>query len=245
MQILKKALLASVVFLALGASDAIAQKSKKDKGADKTKTENKTTTTEKVAADKFSQALGTAIAENLKANGLKATDINTKDMMEALENALKGTPVMDINEAQMTVTNKINGMQAEKGKAQEADGKKFLEANKGKSGVITTASGLQYMVLQPGTGAKPKLSDKVKVHYHGTLIDGKVFDSSVDRGEPISFPLSGVIQGWQEGVQLMQVGAKYRFFIPHELGYGGRPAGQIPPYSTLIFDVELLGINVE
>jgi FKBP-type peptidyl-prolyl cis-trans isomerase len=101
------------------------------------------------------------------------------------------------------------------------------------------------MVLTPGTGNKPSLTDKVKVHYHGTLIDGKVFDSSVDRGEPIAFPLNGVIQGWQEGVQLMQVGAKYRFFIPHELGYGSRPAGQIPPYSTLIFDVELLGINVE
>jgi FKBP-type peptidyl-prolyl cis-trans isomerase FklB len=242
MQILKKILLGSFVFCAL-AANASAQKPPKSGSGKPSKTATKVET--KVAADKFSQALGTAIAENLKANGLKPTDINTKDMMEAMEAALKGTPVMDINAAQMAVTEKINGLQANKGKEAEVAGKQYLEQNKTKQGVITTASGLQYMVINQGTGNKPSLSDKVKVHYHGTLIDGKVFDSSVDRGEPIAFPLNGVIQGWQEGVQLMQVGAKYRFFIPHELAYGSRPAGQIPPYSTLIFDVELLGINVE
>jgi FKBP-type peptidyl-prolyl cis-trans isomerase FklB len=242
MQILKKILLGSFVFCAL-AANASAQKPPKSSSKKPAKTDTKVA--EKVAADKFSQALGTAIAENLKANGLKPTDINTKDMMEAMEAALKGTPVMDINAAQMAVTEKINGLQANKGKEAEVAGKQYLEQNKTKQGVITTASGLQYMVINQGTGNKPSLSDKVKVHYHGTLIDGKVFDSSVDRGEPIAFPLNGVIQGWQEGVQLMQVGAKYRFFIPHELAYGSRPAGQIPPYSTLIFDVELLGINVE
>ena len=242
MQILKKLLLGSFVFCAL-AANASAQKPPKSSSKKPAKTDTKVA--EKVAADKFSQALGTAIAENIKADGLKPTDINTKDMMEAMEAALKGTPAMDINAAQMIVTEKINGLQASKGKEAEGAGKQYLEQNKTKQGVITTASGLQYMVLTPGTGNKPSLTDKVKVHYHGTLIDGKVFDSSVDRGEPIAFPLNGVIQGWQEGVQLMQVGAKYRFFIPHELGYGSRPAGQIPPYSTLIFDVELLGINVE
>jgi FKBP-type peptidyl-prolyl cis-trans isomerase FklB len=242
MQILKNFLLGSFVFCAL-AANASAQKPPKSGSKKPAKTDTKVV--EKAAADKFSQALGTAIAENLKANGLKAGDINTTDMMEAMEAALKGTPVMDINAAQMTVTEKINGLQASKGKEAEGAGKQYLEQNKTKQGVITTASGLQYMVLTPGTGNKPTLTDKVKVHYHGTLIDGKVFDSSVDRGEPIAFSLNGVIQGWQEGVQLMQVGAKYRFFIPHELAYGSRPKGQIPPYSTLIFDVELLGINVE
>ncbi len=247
MHLLKKLLLSSFVFVA-AISTASAQKTPKSssgKGTAKTNTTATTTSADKANADKFSQALGTAIAENLKQNGLKPTDINLKDMMNAMELALKGTPVMDINAAQMEVTNKINSLQQSKGQEQEAAGKVYLEQNKKKNGVQTTASGLQYEVLRPGTGDKPKLSDKVKVHYHGTLIDGKVFDSSVDRGEPIAFPLSGVIQGWQEGVQLMQVGAKYRFHIPHELGYGSRPAGSIPPFSTLIFEVELLGINVE
>lgn len=248
MLILKKVLLASTVFLTLAAADCAAQKPKAPNSKATTKTDAKTDTkaaTDKVAADKFSQAIGTAIAENLKANGLKGSDINLADMMAAMEKAFAGSPVMDVSEAQLVVTNKINGLQAEKGKSEEAAGKTYLAENKGKSGVITTASGLQYMVITKADGAKPKLTDKVKVHYHGTLIDGKVFDSSVDRGEPISFPLNGVIQGWQEGVQLMGVGSKYRFFIPHELAYGSRPAGQIPPYSTLIFDVELIGINVE
>ena len=124
-----------------------------------------------------------------------------------------------------------------------AAGKKFLEENKLKEGVITTESGLQYEVIKMGKGAKPTATDKVKVHYHGTLTDGTVFDSSVDRGEPITFALNQVIPGWTEGVQLMPVGSKFRFYIPQELGYGARQAGSIPPYSTLIFEVELLGIE--
>lgn len=122
-------------------------------------------------------------------------------------------------------------------------GKKFLEENKLKEGVITTESGLQYEVIKMGKGAKPTATDKVKVHYHGTLTDGTVFDSSVDRGEPITFALNQVIPGWTEGVQLMPVGSKFRFYVPQELGYGARQAGSIPPYSTLIFEVELLGIE--
>ena len=124
-----------------------------------------------------------------------------------------------------------------------AAGKKFLEENKLKEGVITTESGLQYEVIKMGKGAKPTATDKVKVHYHGTLTDGTVFDSSVDRGEPITFALNQVIPGWTEGVQLMHVGSKFRFYVPQELGYGARQAGSIPPYSTLIFEVELLGIE--
>lgn len=123
-------------------------------------------------------------------------------------------------------------------------GNAFLAQNKTQAGVITTASGLQYQVLtQAGGTVQPKASDTVTVHYHGTLIDGTVFDSSVERGEPIDFPLNRVIKGWTEGLQLMSVGDKYRFFIPSELAYGNRSAGKIGAGSVLIFDVELLKIN--
>ncbi|WJG10325.1 FKBP-type peptidyl-prolyl cis-trans isomerase [Aliiglaciecola sp. LCG003] len=124
-----------------------------------------------------------------------------------------------------------------------AIGKDFLIKNQAKEGVQETASGLQYQVLQKGEGdVHPKASSTVKVHYHGTLLDGTVFDSSVDRGEPISFPLNQVISGWTEGVQLMVVGDKFKFFIPSDLGYGNRAAGKITPGSLLIFEVELLQI---
>ena len=123
------------------------------------------------------------------------------------------------------------------------DGEKFLAENALKEGVIVTESGLQYEVITMGKGKKPAATDRVKVHYHGTLIDGTVFDSSVERGEPIVFGLNQVIAGWTEGVQLMPVGSKFRFYIPQELGYGSRQAGEIPPYSTLIFEVELIGIE--
>jgi len=120
----------------------------------------------------------------------------------------------------------------------------FLEENKQKPGIITTESGLQYEVLSPGNGPNPEAQDTVRVHYKGTLIDGTEFDSSYSRGEPIEFPLNGVIKGWTEGLQLMNVGSKYRLFIPSDLGYGATGAGQhIPPNSTLIFEVELLDIN--
>ncbi len=120
----------------------------------------------------------------------------------------------------------------------------FMADNQNAEGVVTTASGLQYMVLQEGTGPQPALSDVVTVHYHGTLLDGTVFDSSVERGEPLTYPLNAMIDGWQEGVQLMPVGSKYRFWIPAELAYGSRGAGSaVPPNAALIFDVELLGIG--
>ena len=122
-------------------------------------------------------------------------------------------------------------------------GEQFLAENGLKEGVITTASGLQYEVIKMGKGKKPAATDRVKVHYHGTLTDGTVFDSSVERGEPTSFGLNQVIKGWTEGLQLMPVGSKFRFYIPQELGYGGQQAGSIPPYSTLIFEVELLEIE--
>lgn len=126
------------------------------------------------------------------------------------------------------------------------EGEAFLAANKKKEGIVTTESGLQYEVLQEGRGAKPTLEDKVKTHYHGTLIDGTVFDSSVDRGQPATFPVSAVILGWQEAIPLMSVGAKYRLFIPQELAYGMQsPSPQIPAGSVLIFEVELIEVNPE
>jgi len=125
------------------------------------------------------------------------------------------------------------------------EGEKFLAENKTKPGVKTTATGLQYVVLKQGKGDAPKVSSRVKVHYHGTLTDGTVFDSSVDRGEPTEFGVGQVIKGWTEGLQLMNPGAKYKFFIPQDLGYGAtpRPGGKIKPFATLIFEVELLEVK--
>jgi FKBP-type peptidyl-prolyl cis-trans isomerase len=192
----------------------------------------------------FSQAVGTLLGDNHKAIPNREA-INPSDFILSFCKGINGQPVMSPEEAQkmLNANQPANGA----GQGQQAElekaGKEFLAQNKEKKGVITTASGLQYEVLTAGKGAKPTIDSKVEVHYHGTLIDGTVFDSSVERKETISFPLSGVIQGWQEGVQLMSKGAKYRFYIPHELGYGGRPSGKIPPFSTLIFDVELFNIQ--
>ncbi len=137
-----------------------------------------------------------------------------------------------------------NNLSSEDVKNNIAKGVEFLANNRTVEGVLETSSGLQYQVLQPGTGTEhPKASDSVKVHYHGTLLDGTVFDSSVDRGTPISFGLNRVIPGWTEGVQLMVVGEKTRFFIPANLAYGNRSAGKIEGGSLLIFEVELLAIN--
>ena len=127
--------------------------------------------------------------------------------------------------------------------AASKEGREFLEKNKEKDGVTTTASGLQYEVITMGDGEKPSATDRVKTHYHGTLIDGTVFDSSVERGEPISFGLNQVIKGWTEGLQLMPIGSKFRFFIPYNLAYGERGQGSIPPFATLIFEVELIDIE--
>ncbi len=144
----------------------------------------------------------------------------------------------------MGISDKLSQMKNEKAAENLKAGQDFLNSNKDKEGVVSLPSGLQYSILQEGTGPKPGPKDKVTCHYHGTLIDGSVFDSSVQRGQPASFPLDRVISGWTEGVQLMPVGSKWRFFIPANLGYGDRQvSAQIGPNSTLIFDVELLGIN--
>lgn len=144
----------------------------------------------------------------------------------------------------MGIADKLFNMKNEKAAANLKAGQDFLEANKSKAGVVTLPSGLQYEVITEGSGPKPTAMSKVTCHYHGTLIDGTIFDSSVQRGQPATFPLNMVIKGWTEGVQLMPQGSKWRFFIPPHLGYGERQTGShIGPNSTLIFEVELLSIS--
>jgi FKBP-type peptidyl-prolyl cis-trans isomerase len=157
---------------------------------------------------------------------------------------LKGEEtIMEAEQANEIVGNFFDKKQNETSQKNLEDGNAFLETNKAREGVVTTASGLQYEIVTEGTGPKPANSDVVKVHYHGTTIDGKVFDSSVDRGEPVEFPVGQVIPGWVEALQLMPVGSKWKLYIPSELGYGVNGAGSdIAPNSVLIFDVELLEI---
>jgi FKBP-type peptidyl-prolyl cis-trans isomerase len=198
--------------------------------------------------ENVSYAIGTMIAGNLKQQGIK---VDLAELNKGIADVLEGRkPRMDQAQCQQVVMayqqQQMKDQQeksAASGDKNKKDGAAFLEKNGKREGVVTTASGLQYEVLKKGDGAKPKATDKVKVHYHGTLTDGKVFDSSVDRGEPISFPLNGVIKGWTEGLQLMPTGSKYKFFIPSELAYGPNGQGDIGPNAVLIFDVELLGIE--
>jgi len=148
-----------------------------------------------------------------------------------------------IRAAFQVISGRMQDAESAKAQVAAAVGEAFLAENASKAGIVVTESGLQYEVLTAGSGAKPSRSDKVRTHYHGTLIDGTVFDSSYNRGQPAEFPVSGVIAGWTEALQLMPVGAKYRLYIPHNLAYGERGAGgAIKPYSALIFDVELLEI---
>ena len=193
-------------------------------------------------------ALGMQIGRSLQSQGL---EINVDMLAEGMRGFLSGTPKLTDQQFQACMENlqqeAMQKMEAEKaasGSVNKARGEKFLAENKSKDGVKTTASGLQYKVIKEGTGKKPAKENTVKVHYTGTTIDGKVFDSSVERGEPIEFPLAGVIAGWTEGVQLMSVGSKYTLYIPSNLAYGEQGAGQaIGPNETLIFYVELLDIT--
>lgn len=199
--------------------------------------------------DKVSYALGLGIGQQLAQMG--ATDLNVDDFAQSIKDVLSGAELkVSHRDAQQIVqeyfTKKeaaMNAERAEKGKAAKAEGEKYLMENAKKEGVITTPSGLQYQVLKEGNGKKPTAKDSVKCHYEGFLIDGTVFDSSVQRGEPAVFGLQQVIAGWTEGLQLMSEGGKYRFFIPYLLAYGEGGAGtMIPPFATLIFDVELIEV---
>ena len=193
--------------------------------------------------DKVSYALGLSLGQNMASSGVKTIEYD--DLVAGMKAIMnKEKPAISFDEAQEVLNTFFAELEAQvAGKAKE-EGEAFLAENAKREGVIVTASGLQYEVLTAAEGKKPKATDKVKVHYEGTLIDGTVFDSSYRRGEAISFGLNQVIKGWTEGVQLMSVGAKYKFFIPYNLAYGERGAGaQIPPYAALIFTVELLDIE--
>lgn len=189
--------------------------------------------------DKLSYSLGLGIGRQLAQMGAK--DINVDDFAQSIKDVLDGkTPAVNDAEAQQLVAEFFQEQEQKQAAAAKAEGENFLADNAKKEGVVTLPSGLQYKVLREGNGKKPSATDVVECDYEGTLINGQVFDSSYRRGERASFPLNQVIAGWTEGLQLMQEGAKYRFFIPYNLAYGERGAGQsIPPYAALIFDVEL------
>jgi FKBP-type peptidyl-prolyl cis-trans isomerase FkpA len=203
----------------------------------------------KNSSDSLSYALGLDIGKSIK--DLKAP-VNLDAFGKGVADVVKGNTQM-IADSQATAIKQEFFMKAQqakmaesqaKGEANSKAGEAFLVENGKKPGIKTTASGLQYQVITEGTGPMPKATDKVKVHYVGTLLDGKEFDSSRKRGEPVVFPLNGVIPGWTEGVQLMKVGGKIKFFVPAKLAYGERGAGaDIGPNSTLIFEIELLGIE--
>ena len=199
--------------------------------------------------DKVSYALGIGIGHQLANMG--GSELNIDDFAQAVKDVLQGNDLkVKSSEAQQIVQEffaaqeqKINTQRQEAGKMAKEAGEKYLAENAKKEGVITLPSGLQYQVLKEGNGKKPSAKDSVRCHYEGFLIDGTVFDSSVQRGEPAVFGLQQVIAGWTEGLQLMQEGAKYRFFIPYRLAYGeGGAGGSIPPYAALIFDVELIEV---
>ena len=200
--------------------------------------------------DKLSYALGIGIGSQLA--GMGAKELNIDDFAQAIKDVISGSELkVDNAEAQTLVQNffqeqeaKQQAAAAEAGKAAKDAGEAFLAENGKKEGVVTLPSGLQYQVLKEGNGKKPSATDQVVCHYEGTLIDGTIFDSSYKRNEPATFGLNQVIPGWTEGVQLMQEGAKYRFFIPYNLAYGERGAGaQIPPFAALVFDVELIEVK--
>ena len=200
--------------------------------------------------DRISYALGLSMGNNFKASGIK--EINVKDFADGVAAVFEGAaPKMSYDEAKKEIKEFFEKMEAEQraaaekmGEVNAAAGKTFLEENGKRVEVKTTASGLQYEVLEEGTGKMPAANDSVTVHYTGKLIDGTVFDSSVERGEPATFGVTQVIPGWVEALQLMKEGAKWRLFIPSNLAYGPNGAGNIiGPNATLIFDVELIKVN--
>ena len=193
--------------------------------------------------DSVSYSLGISVANNLKNSGFES--IETDAMASAFNDVFNDKEVrITEDEANLLIQDYFLELSEKKSQEATAEGSYFLIENAKKEGVITTSSGLQYEIITNGIGATPSESDKVTVHYHGTLLDGTVFDSSVDRGQPATFPVNGVIPGWVEALQLMNVGSKYKLYIPSDLAYGERGAGgAIGPNATLIFEVELLSIN--
>jgi FKBP-type peptidyl-prolyl cis-trans isomerase FklB len=202
---------------------------------------NKFSSVEELVSYGIGRQMGQQLADN------PFEGVSSAAVSQGLLDALNGVEMPYSNEEMQAAFGEINtrmqAKEAEQSKGLAAAGEAFLAENAKKPGITVTASGLQYEVITQGTGAIPSSTSKVKTHYHGTLIDGTVFDSSVNRGQPIDFPVNGVISGWTEALQLMPVGSKWRLYIPHNLAYGERGAGaSIKPYSALIFDVELIDI---
>ena len=192
--------------------------------------------------DSISYSLGVLFAQNFKTG--EKIDINADAMAKGFKEALSSTETIKSEAAQKIFGDYMANLSKAKYAGALESGTKFLAENGKRPSVTTTASGLQYEIMVAGTGPKPKATDKVTTHYHGTLLDGSVFDSSVQRGQPIDFPCNGVIQGWQEALQLMPMGSKWKLFVPYNLAYGEKGAGgSIGPYQTLIFEVELIKIN--
>lgn len=192
--------------------------------------------------DKLSYALGLSMGQNFKGSGVDK--LNADDFADALRAVYgEGTPAMTYDEAKQVVQEYFTNLQAKAGEMNAKAGKEYLANNAKEAGVKVTESGLQYLVVKEGNGKKPGPNDVVTVHYTGRLVDGTVFDSSVERGEPATFAVGQVIPGWVEGLQLMSEGSAYRLFIPSELAYGEHGTGPIQPNSTLIFDVQLLKVG--
>ena len=193
--------------------------------------------------DKISYAIGLSMGQNLMGSGV--TSLEYADLAAGIKDVLeKNQPQISYQEAQQILGKFFSELEAKIAGEAKAAGEAFLAENAKREGVKVTESGLQYEVLEATIGQKPKATDKVRVHYEGTLIDGTVFDSSYKRGESITFGLNQVIKGWTEGLQLMSIGSKYKLYLPYQLAYGERGAGaNIPPYAALIFAVELLGIE--
>ncbi|NEM97838.1 FKBP-type peptidyl-prolyl cis-trans isomerase [Pontibacter burrus] len=195
--------------------------------------------------EKISYIIGRDMAGNLKKQGI---DVNADAFVKGMKEALEGKPSAlsqnEVQEAMMQLQQEMGAKQGAAASENQRAGEAFLAENKNKEGVKTLPSGLQYEVLNEGSGKSPSASDKVTTHYHGTLIDGTTFDSSYERGQPATFPVNGVIAGWTEALQLMKEGAKWRLYIPSNLAYGSQGAGDvIGPNSTLIFDVELISVH--
>lgn len=192
--------------------------------------------------DSASYAIGLSVINFYKSQGV--TKVNSALVTRAMNDLLTGKkPLLDETTANSVLNNYMMALQANKSKPNITAGENFLKQNKNKPGVKTTASGLQYEVLRDSAGARPTLTDSVTVNYKGSLLNGTVFDNSYDRGQPITFALNGVITGWTEGLQLMTVGSKYKFYIPYNLAYGPNDYGPIPGGSMLTFEVELLAIR--
>jgi len=198
----------------------------------------------KTELEKVSYCFGVNIAQNMKQQGMH--EINAELLAKGLNDFLTGKS-LELNEEQIPgiLQEYFRKLQESQFESNIEAGKAFMAENAKRNGIVTLASGLQYEVITEGKGIKPKATDKVTTHYHGTLIDGTVFDSSVNRGEPATFPVNGVIKGWVEGLQLMPLGSKWRLYVPEDLAYGANPhpGGPIEPYATLIFDIELIAIN--